>query len=387
VIRGADILAALGDEGFLPVEVPYLLDMEDFVRVSGEEFRRRLFVTTDPDGRQYCLRPEFTLPVCRMKAASGGRFSYAGTIFRKGRPGTRDEVAQAGAEIIGPHDAAETDAEILALALAITARAGVHAPRVLVGDVGLFAGLLAALEVPPAWTRRLMHAFGDTPRVLATLADMSRPRENASAFARHGDIVAALAAFQGEAVGDLFAEILAIAGIETVGGRSTDEIAERVLEQASLAAHGIISEDRAAIIRDFLDADGQRARGHLDATYRLDEAEALFTGLSARLAALGLPASSASPFAAAREAFGGRLAGIRAKGIDTADIQFSPGFGRRLGYYDGFVFDVTDPARPGIGQVAGGGRYDGVVRAFGAPDGFRAAGFAVWPERLYGVAP
>ena len=90
--------------GFVPVDVPVLLTMDDFVRISGEDFRRRIFVTSDNRGNDYCLRPEFTIPVCRQALAnggSGGRFAYSGKIFRNGLAGEADEVWQIGAELIG----------------------------------------------------------------------------------------------------------------------------------------------------------------------------------------------------------------------------------------------------------------------------------------------
>ena len=167
------------EAGFQPVDVPVLLPMEDFVRISGEEFRRRIFITSDNRGNDYCLRPEFTIPVCRQRLAAdpqGGRFSYSGRIFRNGRPGEADEVWQIGCEIIGRHDEAEADAEALALGLSATQAFGLERPRVIVGDASLFAALLDALGVPAAWKQRLNTLFGDPDRVLETIAHRGERR-------------------------------------------------------------------------------------------------------------------------------------------------------------------------------------------------------------------
>ena len=86
-------------QAFEAVDVPVLLPMGDFVRISGEEFRRRVFVTSSNNGHDWCLRPEFTIPVVRTVLAAhpeGGRFCYSGRIFRNGRPGEADEVWQVG---------------------------------------------------------------------------------------------------------------------------------------------------------------------------------------------------------------------------------------------------------------------------------------------------
>lgn len=366
--------AAFAAAGFQPVEVPVLLPMEDFVRISGEEFRRRILVVVDGRGTERCLRPEFTIPVCRQvlgdaAAWHGGRFSYSGKIFRNGRPGEGDEVWQMGGEVIGRHDIAATDGEVLALALDIARGSGLAAPAILAGDVGLFARLLGALAVPPAWKRRLMTQFGDPAKVNETVARMTAPRASFAQFAPHAEVIGALAAFPPEKVGELFADILSIAGIQTVGGRSTSEIAERVLEQASLAAEDVMPAEHAALIADFLAIEAPLRRAE------------------DRLAAL-LPRipGGAGAFATALDLFSARTAALRDAGVAIDDVVFSARFGRRLGYYDGFVFDIADRRAPALGQVCGGGRYDGLMPSFGAAPGTRAVGFAVWTERLAALA-
>jgi ATP phosphoribosyltransferase regulatory subunit len=237
---------------------------------------------------------------------------------------------------------------------------------VVIGDVGLFSALLDALALPPAWKRRLTALFGDPGRIVETLAHMTDRRDAYPSFSAHADIVAALSRFPSEKVGALFADILSIAGVQTVGGRSTGEIAERVLEQAMLAAEGVIPQAHADAIRALLAIDAP-----------LGSAATALAALSARI---GRPAR----FEAAVEAFAVRERALAAVAGD-ADVTFSATFGRKLGYYDGFVFDVFDPARPAVGQVCGGGRYDGLLAGFGAAPGVRAVGLAVWTERFAGV--
>ncbi|HET9196912.1 MAG TPA: ATP phosphoribosyltransferase regulatory subunit [Solirubrobacterales bacterium] len=59
-------------------------------------------------------------------------------------------------------------------------------------------------------------------------------------------------------------------------------------------------------------------------------------------------------------------------------VQFDLGLMRDLGYYNGAIVEVYDPA---VGQVlGGGGRYDGLMRRFGL--GFSAAGFALSLEQV-----
>lgn len=360
------------NRGFEPLDVPVLLPMGDFVRISGEEFRRRVFVTSSNTGHDWCLRPEFTIPVVRTALAlepRGGRYFYCGRIFRNGRPGEADEVSQVGGEIIGAHDPVETDAATLAHALAITGACGVALPRIIVGDVALFSALLCALDIPPAWRARLTALFGDPAKIADTLDRLEHRRFGFPGFAAHAEIIEALSAFPAEKVGALFADILAIAGVQTVGGRTTGEIAERVLEQAMLASTNGVADESLAVLRAFMALEGDGVGLPIaDGAEKLDE-------LSRRI-------GERAPFSAAVDRFKARLDAFAAAGLDLSAMTYAAGFGRRLGYYDGFVFDIHDNGRDDVGQVAGGGRYDGLVRHFNAASDIRAVGFAVWPERF-----
>jgi ATP phosphoribosyltransferase regulatory subunit len=85
---------------------------------------------------------------------------------------------------------------------------------------------------------------------------------------------------------------------------------------------------------------------------------------------------------AAVERAAGRLAetfeGLEALGIADR-VQLDVGLLRDLGYYTGAILEVYDPA---VGSVlGGGGRYDGVLEAFGRA--MPAAGFALYLDRLH----
>ncbi|HEX8417954.1 MAG TPA: ATP phosphoribosyltransferase regulatory subunit, partial [Methylobacterium sp.] len=61
--------AHLAGSGYGPVNPPVLQPMEPFLELSGEDIRRRIFATQDSSGVELCLRPEFTIPVCRHHLA------------------------------------------------------------------------------------------------------------------------------------------------------------------------------------------------------------------------------------------------------------------------------------------------------------------------------
>lgn len=80
------MLRVFASAHYARVEPPILQPADVFLDRSGEEIRRRTFTLTDPAGHELCLRPELTIPVCRMHLASGGKFParlcYHGPAFR-----------------------------------------------------------------------------------------------------------------------------------------------------------------------------------------------------------------------------------------------------------------------------------------------------------------
>jgi ATP phosphoribosyltransferase regulatory subunit len=61
----------LADAGYAFVEPPIVHDAALFVDLAGEDLRRRLFLTSAPDGSELALRPDYTIPVCRVHLANG----------------------------------------------------------------------------------------------------------------------------------------------------------------------------------------------------------------------------------------------------------------------------------------------------------------------------
>lgn len=87
----------------------------------------------------------------------------------------------------------------------------------------------------------------------------------------------------------------------------------------------------------------------------------------------------------ALDAYDHRLKLLVDAGLDPGEIEFSAEFGRSLEYYTGFVFEIVVPALGKGSPVAGGGRYDGLLKAVGAPEPVPAVGSAIHTERLLAV--
>lgn len=356
----AAILAHLEAVGYSRCEPPILQKAAVFFE-SGEDIRSRLYLTSDLSGAEYCLRPEYTIPVCRHYLASeaAGRpaaFSYCGPVFRYRADGA-SEFFQAGLENFGRPDREAADAEVLGLALdAITSA---HGPRLAVrfGDAGLIHALLAALDLSPQWRRRILRGHAQDKTLDVILAPPTSGGRH-----DHSGVLAALDGADKQGARALVEDLLAIAGLSMVGGRSAAEIAERFLEQAALRSGPQFPDEQRAILADFLsiEADPDQA--------------------SLQLRRLGTDAQL--DLADALDRFDARLGFMAARGLEIADFRFATRFARNLDYYTGFVFEAHECGQQNDQPVVGGGRYDGLLGSLGAPVEIPAVGAAIWVERL-----
>jgi ATP phosphoribosyltransferase regulatory subunit len=358
------LLASYERAGYVRATPAILQPAEPFLDLSGEDIRKRMYLTTDPGGQELCLRPDLTIPVSRDYLASphAGKpqgYCYLGPIFRH-RGEAAGEFLQAGVESFGRADTAAADAEMLALGLEATAHYGLAAPDIRMGDVGLFSALIAALDLAPAWKRRLIKDFNHKSSLAQ---DLDRLALGASeGKPEYQGVLSALAGSDREAARALVTDLLSIAGITAVGGRSVSEIAERFLEQAALAAQTSLPADVRMIIERFLGLNG-------DPHYVAGELRKLARDTKLKVGP-------------ALDLLEKRTEGLAARGIKAHLIRFSTGFGRGLDYYSGFVFELHESASRQNGPLVAGGRYDGLLTRLGSAEPIPAVGFAAWIERL-----
>ena len=362
--RADALIAAFERAGYARVTPAILQPAEPFLDLSGEDIRKRMYLTSDPQGRELCLRPDLTIPVsCDYLASpAAGKprgFCYLGPVFRH-RPDGGGEFLQAGIESFGRKDTAAADAEMLALGLDATAHYGLAAPEIRMGDVGLFSALVAALDLAPAWKRRLIKDFNHKTSLAQDLDRLTVGAANARP--EYQGVLAALAGADPKGAHALVTDLLSIAGITAVGGRSVSEIADHFLEQAALGAQASLPRPTRALIEKFLALAGDPAQASAE------------LGAFAREARIALEP--------ALDLFESRIRAFAARGVEVSRIRFSTAFGRGLDYYTGFVFELHDPRAHANGPLVAGGRYDELLTRLGSPRAISAVGFAVWIERL-----
>lgn len=355
----ADLMALFARHGFAPSDVPILQPAEPFIELSGEDIRRRLFLVTDGGEEETCLRPEFTIPAARAYlaggAAQGAAMAFLGPVFRQRADGS-GEFIQAGLESFGRSDIEAADADMLALAIEAEAHLDTSRRTIRIGDVGLMAALIAALRLPASLTRRIRQ------NGLSSGTETPRQAQASGLTAYQGVLNALKGADPGEARA-FVKDLLSIAGIKAVGGRTPAEIADRFLEKADSDGAGL-SAEQARILKEFKAISGDP-----------DSVSAEVRGL-AEAAGLDL--------GAALDRFEARTGFMAARGIDLTRLEASTAFARNLDYYSGFVFEFVTTAgeRPAIA----GGRYDGLLARLGAGRTIPAVGCAIWLERFGGEA-
>jgi ATP phosphoribosyltransferase regulatory subunit len=195
------------------------------------------------------------------------------------------------------------------------------------------------------------------------------------------------------------------AGVELIGAPAEEgtveviEVLEGALDAGGLGS-AVIGLGDADLYRDLLGELGVEAAAREAVLGRLAAHD--LVGLEAELGAAGVGAAQVAAClelsqlrggpevlerarqhgaeAVARAA--GRLTGIyealgSRPGADR--VQFDLGLLRDLGYYNGPILEVYDPA---LGHVlGGGGRYDGLMKRFGLD--LSAAGFALYLDRVH----
>ena len=359
--REAAMLACLVAAGYARAEPDVMQPAAVFLDLSGEDIRGRIFLTSDDRGNEFCLRPEYTIPVCRdylasPQAGTPAGFAYHGPVFRQRAKGPT-EFYQAGIESFGRSDREAADAEIFTLAIEAAAAAGTPVQRVSMGDAGPLTALLERLDLNQVWLRRIKRGIMRHQPMEKVFA----PAQTEGGASDHSGVLAALEGVDRRGAQALVEDLLSIAGISTVSGRSASDIAERFLEQTALRDDSAIGREKRDIIQTYLDISGDP-----------DTA-------SGRMRALA--ADAKLDLDQAIDAFDARTGFIAARGFDVGRIAFSAGFARNLDYYTGFVFEASG-ASEAAGPVIGGGRYDGLLKALGAAQDIPAVGAAIWCDRL-----
>lgn len=369
--QARELVALFGEAGYEFVAPSIIQPAGVFLDQIGEQIRARSYVFTDLAGEELCLRPDLTVPVSRLylerhpQAETEARYCYNGPAFRFQPLGPSAmhprEFRQAGVECFGVPNKAAADVEVLLLAVEAVRSAGLSDYRICFGDIALFYALIDALNLPERWRLKLRHYFWRPPSFHALVDQLAKGAriEPDRILTALGERIAGKSQEEAE---DIVSAYLETEGIPLAGNRTLREIAARLLDQAADLHADTLPREVATVIEYYLGVSAPPR----EAVEKV--------AMIAHGAGLDIDAEL--------DAFAGRFDLLEQRGVDLSKATFATEFGRKLEYYSGLVFQIGAPGMDETEPVAGGGRYDNLLTALGAPCPVPAVGTAIHTERL-----
>jgi len=369
--QAATLLEMFRRAGYEQVAPSIIQPANVFLDQIGEAIRGRTYVFTDLAGEELCLRPDLTVPVSRLylerhpQADVQARYCYNGPAFRF-QPGGASlthprEFRQAGIESFGAADRDSADVEIVRLAVEGVRSAGLKSFRLRLGDIAVFYALIEALSLPERWRLKLRHYFWRPPAfhaLLARLAKGERPYGDGPVAA----LAATLVTEDSARAEELVANYIETKGFPLTGNRSLGEITERLLDHAADLRADPLPKEVATIIDCYLAVEAPPKEA-VDRIARIAKGAGIDLGPALYILAR-------------------RFERLEESGIGLSLARFATEFGRDLEYYSGLVFQIEAGQGDKASPIAGGGRYDGLLRSLGAAVDVPAVGAAIHTERL-----
>lgn len=343
--------------GYHLIETPIIEDADLFLTKAGDTIAERLF-RFERYGHMLALRPEFTAAAARLYAQNQdagelARWQFSGPIFvddpqRSGR--RQYQQNSAGAELIGLAGPA-ADAEITSMAVHGLTAYDLRDWTLLLGHVGLTRRLLARYELDERTQRFILNH-----RHLLREGDAGRDQlfqKMAAYFPRgYRDQADETDMTQGNTEQVLDTLLDSSRGAQTMGGRSREDIARRLLRKRQQAAQQTQIEEAVYFLQGWMNIRSSPE-------WALDEIENF----------IGNDGYAQTIYGQWREA----LNLLDAYQISLDNVIIQPDLARSWDYYTGMVFELRTDAGA---LLAGGGRYDDLTRLLGADQSTPAVGFA-----------
>ena len=344
------------------VDPPMLLPAAIPLELSGESIRSRLITSSDTPGEELALRPDLTLAIANEFIAAGApgpvSYRYLGKAFRRPlQAGDTAEFTQTGFENFGHTDEIAKDVDTLSVICEEVSGAGIRDAQLYLGDVSIFYSVVAALELSDAWRDRLTRAFHRKEGVRAVLSADEAPQ-------KHSVLAETLSALPRDQAAALLEEVMSVSGGESLGGRTQDEILERLQARAAAGREGPLPDRARAALTALLDISGPPVsfaarlkdladEYSLDLSEVIDRIRAVFDALE----------KGNIPF--------------------WSQAHVSTEFGRRFDYYSGMVFEICHTGLSSRRPLATGGRYNGLVcHLSGGTYDVAAVGAVIRPDRM-----
>lgn len=359
------------EAGFEQIAPAIMQPADVYLQQIGEVIRGRTYIFTDNDGEELCLRPDLTVPAARVyierqsEFGEKARICYTGSAFRYPHDGpvhgNAREFRQAGIEIFGKEDAEKAEAEILSMTTKALDQVGTTDYIIRLGDLGLFYALLNAIDMPRRWRQRLGENFWRHDEFQTILRRLGEPH-NQEYQQEMATLLRKITDENQKDAEQHVGEYLAAHNIPLIGARSLSEITSQLIAKAADLIAEPLDPEKIALIDRYL------------------EISAPPKAVGARLA--DLASNDGLDISQALDRYKKRIDWMGKYEIDLSRAEFTADFGRQMEYYTGFVFQIEKNNMGIEGHIAGGGRYNNLLKNLGLPRKVPAIGAAIHLDRL-----
>jgi len=334
-----NIIKAIKSRGYKYIELDAVIEADQIIQRSGENFRQYMFSFQDPNGNEMCLRPDLTIVSClrylKNKTKAKEKIFYSGQAFRKtGDKGGKIIRNQIGYEIIGSKNIKQDDNKIIQTSIRTIQKIKKTKLKIEIGNIKLFNLLLDKLKLPKRWKLRLSRHFW-REKYFETLLKRLETNSDIDPLAVEVDK-------------KKYYKMKSENQNQMIGGRKISEILNRFNNKIKDPRKFAEGKKTASIIREYLKISCliNLARNKLNNFFskykiKIDLKDEFFP--------------------------------IKNQ-LGKNKIIFSTNFGRELEYYTGMVFNIKDQSNTNLIQ---GGRYDNLLLNLGSKRKILAVGAAI----------
>ncbi len=334
-----NILKAVKSRGYKYIKLEAVIDANQIIQRSGENFRQYMFSFQDPNGNEMCLRPDLTIASClrylKNKTNTKEKIFYSGQAFRKIKDQEGNIIRnQIGYEIIGSKSTTKDDNEIIQTSIKTIQKIKKKKLKIEIGNIKIFNLLLDKLKLPKRWKLRLSRHFWREKYFESLLRRLET----------NSDIDPLTVEVDKRRYNKMKSENKS----QMIGGRKISEILNRFNNKIRDPRRFAEGKKTASIIREYLkiSCSINVAKNKLNNFFSKHK-------IKINLKDEFFP--------------------IKNK-LTKNKIIFSTNFGRELEYYTGMVFNIKNRTNTNLIQ---GGRYDNLLSNLGAKKKIPAVGAAI----------
>ncbi len=355
-------------EGYNLYNPSMTIDADIVMNFMGEDVRNRLLLSNSPDGKEICLRPDFTLPLAisyKNNEIHENKYVYDGYAFRfptkNEKTRSCPEFRQIGIENFGSEKKIESEVEIISHVFEVLSDFSGFDLRITISDVSIFYQFLKNLNLSKYLFNKIIRLYWngldnvEIKDAIQTLINRQFEAENQE------DLIAQYK--NGSLSSIRFIEsLLGEENISIFSGRDPDEIVNNYLDK--LESNNLSEIDQKTInqISEFLSITGDinsciTELSKFEDNYTLDLKNSIVE-------------------------LENRIKYLKDINIPLNNIQFKTTLSRKAEYYTGLIFEINNTKTPISDPIAIGGRYDKIFEELGSTKPIPAVGCSIYVDRL-----